>query len=193
MEIKVITDLTAEPVLKADMKNRLKATYGTDTTEDAEIESQIKAARQLIERHCGLSLGTKTIEIFYHADEVLAKRVRLPYGPHDEMTSVKRLDQEGDETAMTLNTDYYKRGTQFWELEFLTSTVNPWSEGSVTDDDYKIRLTVGYGGENTETLPEVFEQAIKAQVLRWYRHEYDGQLSQEVKRMLSAYTMNVWI
>ena len=196
MELRTITDLSSEPVTLAVVKNRIKAKYGTDATEDAEINSMIKAARQMIELYCDLSLGSKVIEIFYHADEVSAKRVRLPAGPHSVMTSVKRINQEGTETALTLNTDYYKRGTLFWELEFLTSTVNPWSEGAVTADDYKIRLTAGYGitGDNaTETIPEAIKQAIELQVLLWYHFNFDGQIYSEVKKMLKRYSQNTYL
>jgi len=195
VEIKVITDLSAEPVLLAEAKDFVDATYGTDTTKDARIESMIIAARELMERYCNLSLGSKVIEIFYHADEVMAKRVKLPYGPHSAMTDEypKRVNQQGTATSLTLNTGYYKRGNQFWELEFLSSSVNPWSEGDVTADDYLIRMTAGYGATNCEALPEAFVQAIKLQVLRWYRHEYDGVLWPEVKRIIAAYSKNLWL
>jgi len=195
VEIKVITDLSAEPVLLAVAKNYVAATYGTDAAEDAKLTSMIKVARQLMEKYCNLSLGSKVIEIFYHADEVILKRIKLPYGPHSAMTATypKRVNQVGTATSLTLNTDYYKRGNQFWELEFLSSSVNPWSEGALTSDDYLIRLTAGYGAENCEALPEAFIQAIKLQVLRWYRHEYDGVLWPEVKRIIAAYSKNLWL
>ena len=198
MEIRTITDMTSEPVTLAVVKNRIKAKYGTDTVEDAEINSMIKAARQMIEVYCDLSLGSKVIEIFYHADEVAAKRVRLPAGPHSVMTAnyPVRINQEGTETALTLNTDYYKRGTLFWELEFLTATINPWSEGDMTDDDYKIRLTAGYGitGDNaTETIPEGIKQALELQVLLWYHFNFDGQIGDEVKRMLNRFSRNTYL
>lgn len=191
--------MTAEPVTTAVMKNRLKAKYGTDAVEDAEILSMIKAARQLIETYCGVSLGSKVIELFYHSDEVIARRIRLPYGPHSVMTSgyPVRVNQEGTETALTLNSDYYVRGKTFWELEFLTATVNPWTDGAVTDDDYKIRITAGYGitGTNaTETIPEVYTQAIKAQVQQWYHNQYDyGLLSSAIKFMLNSMSKNTWL
>jgi hypothetical protein len=198
MEVRTITDISTEPVTLAVMKNRIKAKYGTDATEDNEITSMIKTARQLIEVFCNISAASKVIEIFYHADEVVAKRVRLPRGPHSVMTSgyPLRINQQGNTTAMTLNTDYYKRGNMFWELEFLTSTINPWSEGDVTDDDYKIRLTAGYGitGDNaTETLPQGFVEAIKLQVLQWYHNRFDGELSGAVMDVLKHLTKNTYL
>jgi len=196
VEIKVITDIETEPVTTAIAKNHLKASYGTDTTEDALIASMVKAARQLIEEHCDRSLGEKTIDIFFHSDEIQAKRVRLPGGPHGDFTHVKSIDQEGTETTLTLNTDYYKRGLQFKELEFLSASVNPWSEGDSLSDDYVIRLVAGYGiSETTETLPEGYKQAILKQVAEWYvnREDYVPVLSSGVKRILNQLTGNCYL
>lgn len=196
MEIKVITDISTEPVTLAVVKNRIKAKYGTDAKEDDEISSMITAARSLIENYCDRTLAQKTIEIFYHADEVMAKRVRLPAGPHKSIADgyPVRINQSGTETALTLNSDYYKRGNQFWELEFLTSTVNPWSYGGITDDDYEIRLTAGYGITNyTEDLPAGFSEAIKKQVLMWYHNQFDGELDKNIMKELEILTGNIWL
>jgi len=199
MEIRVISDLASEPITTNVMKNRLKAKYGTDTTEDAEIASMIKSARQLIETYCNVSLGSKVIEIFVHADEIKSRRIRLPYGPHSVMTAdyPVSVDQDGTETALTLNTDYYKRGNLFWELEFLLATVNPWNEDSLTANDYKIRLTAGYGITGTyatETIPNEYIEAIKIQVQQWYHNQYDwGLLSGAVKNLLKNINRNTWL
>jgi len=194
VEIKVITDLSSEPVTLAQAKNKIKATYGTDATEDAEITEMIKAARQLIEEYADLSLGKKTIDIFFHADEIAAKRVRLPAGPHGDITHVKRVDQEGTETTLTLNTDYYKRGLEFKELEFLSASINPWSDEDSLSDDYVIRIAAGYGiDDETDTLPAVFNQAIKLQVTQWYHHNYDGALWPEVKKLVNSKKIKSWL
>lgn len=195
MEVKVITDLSSELVTLAVAKDRIGATYGTDAAKDAQINSMIKAARELMEQFCNLSLGSKVIEIFFHADEIMRQKIVLPYGPHSAMTTdyPKRVNQEGTGTSLTLNTDYYKRGNQFWELEFLSSSVNPWSEGGFLDDDYIVRLTAGYGADNCEDLPEAFEQAIQLQVLRWYRNEFDGILSSDTKKVIAGYSRNTWL
>jgi len=196
VEIKVITDLSSEPVTTAIAKNYVKASYGTDAVEEALIASMVKAARQLIEEEADRSLGEKTIDIFFHADEIQAKRVRLPAGPHGDFTHVKSINQEGTETTLTLNTDYYKRGLQFKELEFLSASVNPWSEGDSVSDDYVVRLVAGYGiSETTEDLPEGFKQAILKQVAEWYvnREDYVPVLSSGVKRILKQLSGNSYL
>ena len=196
MELRTITDISTEPVTLAEA--RLFIT--PDTTSDSEnamITAMIKSAREMIEEFCDLTLGEKTIQVFYHADEVEAKRVRLPAGPHSAMTSgyPVRINQIGTETAMVLNTDYYKRGDQFWELEFLTSSVNPWGS-DVVADDYKIRLVAGYGTSGLEALPSIFEDAIKQQVWLWYLRGDDnpvGSLSNQIKSMISKFSKDTWI
>ena len=87
----------------------------------------------------------------------------------------------------------YKRGNQFWELEFLSSSVNPWSEGSFLADDYLVRLTAGYGATNCESLPEAFTQAIKMQVIQWFRYGFDGNLTDQVKKIVSGYNRNIYL
>ena len=194
MEVKVTTDLSSEPIALAVAKNKIQATYGTDATEDAEINSLIKAARQMIEKYCNLSLGEKTIEILYHRDEVHDKRVKLPYGPHGDISEVVSIDQEGTETELELNSGYFKRGNQFKELEFKSMLANPFHESSGLTYDYKVTLSVGYGiSETTEDLPEVFKQAIGLQVAKWYHHQFDGQLWEEVKKLINAYSRNIGI
>ena len=118
MEIKVTSDISTEPVLLAAAKNHMKASYGTDTTEDALINSMITAARELIEKEADITMAQKTLEIFFHGDEIRGKRVKLPAGPHGTITSVARIDDNGDSTTLTENTDYYEHGNQFKELRF---------------------------------------------------------------------------
>lgn len=196
MEIKVITDISTEPVLLAAAKNHMKATYGTDTTEDALINSMITAARELIEKRANRTLAEKTIELLFRNDEITGRKVRLPYGPHGDITFVKRVDQEGTETSLTLNSGYYKRGNQFLELEFRSLLANPFQESAGLTYDYKIRLAAGYGiTDTTEDLPEGYKIAILKQVAEWYvnREDWVPELSSEVARIVDKLSSNTWL
>ena len=200
MELRTVTDIVTEPVTLAQAKNFAKASYGTDTTEDALINSMIKAARQKCELYCDRSLASKVIEIFYHADEV-SGGVELPGGPHSAMTDnyPKKIDNEGTATILVLNTDYYKRGNLFWELEFFKGGVNPWNDGALIKSslsyDYLIRLTAGYGISGTEVLPEGYVEAILKTVAEWYafREDYAPVLSSQVRIILDRLTGNNYL
>ncbi len=193
MEVKTTTDLSAEPILLAAAKNYIKATYGTDTVEDALIESMIKTARQLCEKYTNKSLGEKTLDIFYRSDEIINNSVKLPYGPHKSITSVSRINQQGTATALVLNTSYYSRGQSFLELEFLSNTINPWQEGSFLADDFKVTLVAGYGAAGTEALPQIFISAMYKLIGEWYlsREDYIPTLTSTVKRLLDSVSLNI--
>ena len=193
MEVKTTTDLVTEPVTLAIAKNNIKATYGTDATEDALINSMIKAARQFCEKYTNKSLGSKTLDIFFHGDEIINNQVELPYGPHSSITGVWRINQQGTPTTLVLNTSYFSRGQSFIELEFLSKSVNPWQDNSILVDDIKVTLVAGYGAVGNEALPEIFVQAINKQVAEWYlnREDYVPALSSNVKRLLDTETLNL--
>jgi len=147
----------------------------------------------MCERYTGKSFGEKTINVFFHADEIINDKVELPYGPHKSITSVSSINQEGTVTALTLNTDYYSRGLQYLELEFLSDTMSPWQEGSILADDYKVIMVAGYGASGLEALPEIGVMAINKAVAEWYlnREDYVPELSSNVKRLLDTMTLNV--
>jgi len=195
MEVKTVTDLSAEPVLLAVAKNHIKATYGTDATEDTLINRQIKAARILCEKYCNRSLGAKTLQIFFHGDEVIGNRVKLPYGPHGTISEVVKVNYQGTETALVLNTGYYSYGAEFKELSFLSASVNPWADGAILRDDYKVTLAAGYGTTGLEALPGIYLEAICKLVGEWYlsREDYMPVMTSEVKRLLSVVSGNIEI
>jgi uncharacterized phiE125 gp8 family phage protein len=192
VEVKVSADVSIEPVSLDDMKQHIKWD-DTDGAEDARILSMVKAARTLIEKRLNLSLGPKTLKIFFHRDDLADNIVVLPYGPHGTISEFVKIDREGNETAMVLNTDYYKRGMEFIEIELFAV----WSTYDVREliDDFRITLPCGYGTTGLEAIPETLKEAIAKQAAEWYkyREDYHPKLSSEVLNMIEPFSRNYWL
>lgn len=105
----------ADLVTRAEAKNYIKQQYGTLEVEDSLIDIMIQAARQWIEGYIKQSIIKKTI-VAYTRDELA--RFVLPLAPVQSITSVKKVDFEGNETALVLNTDYLKDGNEEIALYF---------------------------------------------------------------------------
>jgi len=195
MEIKVKTEITTEPVTLAVQRVFMTPEVTTDG-EDAMITAMIKSARQLIEKYCNIAMAAKVLQLYMHKDELDEdRRIILPYGPHKTVDSFYSIDLEGTETALTVDEDYYKQGNQFFELS-LANQMATWG-GLQVIADYRVEFACGYGITSyTETLPSIFADAIKQQVMLWYRRDYEdyqGQLSKNVMSMIQPFSRNPWI
>lgn len=193
MEIKVSTDVSVEPVSLDDMKTHIKWD-DTDASEDSRILKMIKGARALIEKRTNLSLGAKTLKVFFHRDDIAdGKTIILPYGPHKEISEFVKIDLNGNETSLTVNEDYYKRGMEFFEIQLLTV----WTTYDVTElvDDFRLTYTAGYGTTGLEAIPDTLREAIIKQAAEWYkyREDYQPSLSSEVLRMIEPFSRNYWL
>ena len=192
MDRKIITEATATDIVSlANMRNYLEFT-AVDTTEDALITTLLKAAVRMCEDFTGEAFGTKTVEVQVAHDELDEDwRVDLPYYPFDEMSSVKSVDVESTETALTLNTDYYLNGLEKKSIRFMTISTIVGAEKF--KGWYKVRYSAGYNGTNTEPIPELYKFAIMEQVKRWYEREFTGKLDKEIVIMLQQTARNVMI
>ena len=193
MDVRTTTDLTAEPVSLAVMRNYLEFT-ATDTAEDTEITAMIKSARQLLERRSGLALGLKTLTVLFKASEVINDSVVLPYSPFVSITTIKLVDIQGTKTTLTLNSDYFKQGLFNMTVYISSMGVGILPGASPTGQDVEVIYVCGYGA-GSETLPAVWAQLIKDQVKIWYlRGDGDtSQLSANIANAVDSMTNNVWL
>lgn len=194
MDVRVTTDLTAEPVLKAVMRNYLEFT-ASDPTEDTLIESMITSARIKIEKLTGLALGEKTLQVLFRANEIINDSVVLPYSPLISITSVKAVDAEEAKTELTLNSTYFKRGLKNVELNISYDGSGIGIGSNLTGSDIEVIYVCGFGNAATETLPKIFEDLIKIQVKIWYlRGDEDvSKLQDEFDRGINSVSENVWL
>lgn len=145
MYVKIITDLSVEPVTLQEAKDWMKVV--DYTYDDSMITNLIKSTRILLEEYTGLSFGTKTIEAIYDIKEVS----EVPYSPLQSMTSVYRRNNEAWE-LMNVNQDY-------WIIADSIKVAYPGM--------YKLRYQAGY-----TTLPEALKTDIK--VLVGWQYENRG-------------------
>jgi len=106
-EVKVSSDLAAEPVSLAALKLHLKV---ANTADDDLITNLGIAARESLEQYSGLSFGIKTLVAYY---ETYGQNVTLPYGPLDSITSVVTKDADNTATTLTADSDYYLKGSEY--------------------------------------------------------------------------------
>ena len=110
-------------------------------------------------------------------------------------TSAKKVEYDGTETTLTLNTEYRKRGNLFWEL-IIYPTITPSfyrDREDISAEEYQstyiFEYTAGYG-DSTETLPPVIKIALLKQILIWYnnRENHAAILDNGIKEMLLPYS-----
>jgi uncharacterized phiE125 gp8 family phage protein len=195
MQIKVITDLTIEPISVEEIVNYIKLDESI-LLEDALISKMITSARKLCEKRTNLAFGEKTIEAFFTKEELSFNALRLPLAPHAQIISVIGMDEQGEETTFA-TTDYWKVGNVIWEVQF--------AAGLYKYQSYKVRYIAGYGiaevsvdgvvtKESTESLPEEISIALMKQVASWYdnRDDYVPTLNSEVIRILNRVSLQPW-
>lgn len=205
MDRRIITQVLEadEPLLETlDSKTYIDQfiDYNNSNDDDiAMIKDMCVQARKLTEVYTGLSLASQVVQIFFSYDEIIDNdnRVVIPYCPFSAMTSEYpvSVNNEGTETALTLNDDYYLYGDLFKEI-YIAESVG--SSGMVISNlDYKIRFTAGYGitGDNaTETLPEPLRGVMAKQVAEWWdnRGNYYPILDERIKKELLPYRRTPW-
>ena len=192
LQTRVYTDLASEPVTSEEAKNFCKV---TGTQDDALFAILISAARQSLEKYTNSSFVEKTI----HATWIKPPdnmEFELPYGPHIAVSKVYRIDSEGTETALTVNTDYWIYGDQ----DFVLYVNQYWStSGVVTENSYRIEYTAGYGKSGTtELLPDALMLAILKEVATQYdireniTSESVNELSNAARRLADPYRRKLW-
>ena len=189
-QVRVYTDLINEPVTVAEAKLFCKV---TGTEEDELFVLLIQSARQQLEKYTQSSFGQKTL----HATWVESRdddTYELPYGPVIAVSAVYRIDDEGSEEAMTLNSDYYVYGDQDVKLKISRY----WSSGVISTTSVRVEYTAGYGGSGVDTLPYPLKLALLKQVATDYELRENiapggfGVLSNDSKTLARPYRKKIW-
>lgn len=179
MEIKVITDVSEEPVTLAEIKSwsQIDADYAA---EDETLLLIAKSARERLEKELNLSFAAKTILCQWSGNSMY-----IPYGPVQSITGVT------SSTDLTTPIDYQEYGLDFPTI-------------SLGADDCYIIYPVGYLGAKLynltyvagyETLPSALKQALLIQI----DYEIKGRgmpdidLSPDALRKAAIYSRNLAI
>ena len=96
----------SEPVSLAEAKAHIRV---SNSNEDTMISAMIESAREYCENWCGKSFAQKEVVVFI--SEIDDRReFDLPQNPVESVDEVVRVAQDGTETALTLNGDYFVIG-----------------------------------------------------------------------------------
>ena len=129
--IKKYTPPAGYAVSLAKVKEYLRINHDV---EDALIAELISAATQGIERFLGQSIITQSYKITYNDN--LPREVRLPYGPVQQIASVKAVDKAGVETV--ISSDAY----------YLDEAGNIVFDACPVGHKIEVVYTTGYGDES---------------------------------------------
>lgn len=147
-----VSEPAGEPVSLSEAKVFLRID-GSD--EDALLTELIKAARIAAEQQMGKSLITQSWQLRF--DGSAPAIVALPYAPVQTVTSVKRIDEQDNETLLSAS-HYYVNSV----LELVFRTV-PFAHRVV------VEYVAGFGDEPGD-VPTDMVQAILLHVAHLYEH-----------------------
>jgi len=191
LQTRVTTDIVTEPVSVAEAKLYCKV---QDTADDTLFSTLITSARRMLEKYTMTSFEEKTI----HATWVEVPKqnyVELPYGPIISVDHIYRIDEEGTEEELTLNSDYYVLGDQ----DAIVKIVSYWSSGTILVNSIRAEYKAGYDNAATEDLPMELKLAILKQVATDYELRENivagvtTVLSNESKVLAGPYRKKLWI
>jgi uncharacterized phiE125 gp8 family phage protein len=180
--VKVVTDVTSEPLTADYLKNYLK--FDEDSSaETTLLASMAKAARIHGENYTERAFAEKTVLVSIHPDDLSeVGEYELPLAPQGTISAVKSYDLEGNETAKVLNTDYYLIG-------HINKTIRINTSIALTTDEseYTVQYNCGYGITNTtEALPEDIKIAMAQLVAFWWRNRGDSEALVPTKEFIET-------
>lgn len=187
-ELKLNTDAATEPMTTAEAKTHLRETL-TDATNDAYIDTLVKAARMQVEHMTHRSLITQTWEL-HLTDWPWQTYIRLPRAPLISVTSVVYKDEDGDNN--TVSTDVYAVDADSTPGRIFLKPDQTWpSESLYEGNPVKITYTCGYGAASA--VPQALKHAVKLLVGDLYENRETiviGQsiaVSRAVEALISPY------
>lgn len=191
IQTRVITDLATEPVTLAEAKNYCKVTGSQDNDL---ITLLITAARKALEKYTQSSFGHKHLTTTW-VTVPENWTVELPHGPHNAVSAVYLIDEEGTEELLTANTDYYVLGDQDLRIQINQHWL---SGGAINMPQVRVEYTAGYGDTTTETLPDELKLAVLKQIATDYMLRENigpsgmSTLSNDAKSLAAPYRRKIW-
>lgn len=180
MEVKVITDVTTEPVTLAEVKDycQIDADY---SAKDSILNLYITAAREKLEKELNLSFAPKTLMLQWDGSHL-----DIPYGPVSEIDSLHPSNDE------TVNTEYDSYGMDFKSI-WIPSASDCYVFIPVSaskNNSYNLTYNAGY-----EELPKLLKQALLIQIDWDIKNEGIpvSELSPIAMQKAKSYSKNLFI
>lgn len=163
INITLVTAPAFEPITLQEAKDHLRV---DSTDEDALIEALITAARQYVERRCGLALFTQTWDWFL--DEFPSCDMQVPRPPLQSVTYIKYYDTDG--TLQTLSASIYQVDSSARPGRIALAENQTWPLlQSQKLSAVQVRFVSGY---TASTIGEIrpIVQAMLLLIGHWYEH-----------------------
>ncbi len=176
--IKITTQPTSEP-LEVDYVKSFLHWVDTDASLDAVISDYITAAREEIEKQANLSLASKSYSQWIYPENMEDYSINLLYPPHHSIDTVVRIDEEGTETTLALNSGYSLEKGKGYRITFDRVGF------------HRVDFKSGYGTDYGQSLPALLKVAIAEQVGQWFEGDVEvGILSDAVMAKVGRFSEN---
>jgi uncharacterized phiE125 gp8 family phage protein len=165
------------PLTLGQVKDFLRV---NDSYDDLYLGLLLEGVCEQVERYIGLDTYVRTRQSYW---ERVGGQVWLPYGPHTTISSVVSVDDEGNETALVLNTDYTVNGMEYKKL----------SIDSAPNRYLKVTYLSGYASGE---CPSAIRAAILQEISLQYKNRQDPNtpsrvsvngLTLEARQLLAPY------
>lgn len=172
------------------LKEYLRVDY---TADDSVLTAMLTAAWKSCENYCSRLFQTRTVEVVFQSYEntydgynvLTNQEYPLPLYPIASINSVKSRDNEGNETTLTVNDDYYLISPAPRAIIRLVNLATTYTAALPT---YIVNYEAGYA-----TPPEPFLEAVKAMVGYMYENRGNqaismyGAVTADVRALLHGY------
>jgi uncharacterized phiE125 gp8 family phage protein len=192
VNVKIITDVTTEPITTAEAKSHLRV----DITDDNDyIDSLVTVARLYCENYTRRALAEKTIELIMDKFPDCKDYFELPYALVSSVTHIKYKNSDGDES--TWDTANYivdndvvpARISLAYNVSYPTFTEYPVSA-------VRVRYVCGYN--DSIVIPKPIKQAMLLLIGHWYENReatafnVNRELAFSVNALLYPYKVLGW-
>lgn len=147
----------AEPSIDVATVDMVKNHYNISHNEDdVQIARAIETAVRALEDYTSRTIVERAVTIRYSR---FTNEIVLPRPPHGAISSVNTIDDEGNETTLTLNDSYYVIGDK--EKKLIV-------QGGL-EEQLLVEFTAGYGTTLFD-VPSAFQDAVIFQLGIYYKN-----------------------
>lgn len=174
MDFKVITDVTAEPITRAEAKLHLRIDdIGGSHADDTLVDALITAARQMAEHYTGRAFAGQTLEATLREFPEDDDYIDLPMPPVATITHVKYYD--GDGTLQTLATANYALSAYGLSRRVELTYGNTWPATRDMPDAVQVRFVTGYAATGAAAGYTALPKAARQGLLLIIGHLYENR------------------
>ncbi len=186
MSTQVVIQPATEPVSLAEAKAHLRV---TSSDEDALISALIVAAREAAEHETGRSLITQTRE---KTLDVFPEAIRLDYPPVQSITSIKFLDENGDEQTLSASSYKLDNASDSCPAWIKIATGRAWPSTYPEINAVRVRYVAGWA--SAAEVPQSIKQWMLLNIGHWYENrEASSDMKREPLPFIGGLLDRYWI